>query len=152
MPITPQPGCEVVRCHLNVKAVVAERGGGEETGWSMWNLADLWLEADPHAVWVTPDGERIDVTPDPHGETRRLFLPDSEIKFEGYPIRKQYHPLRSGSEIERAIALNTEAESIFCRYATDSPDAIAPDDLQKIKALKQQVSAIVSRIIVRLGR
>lgn len=65
--------------------VVAERveadGGERILGWQIWQ-GQLLVEAEFHAVWKTPDGELIDITPKPIPLDRILFVADSKAKYE----------------------------------------------------------------------
>ena len=73
-------------CYLNVKRRVAEEGGSILHGWTIWYEPGRFIEAEHHAVWVSPDGRHLDVTPHVDGETRILFLPDPERVWTGCPI------------------------------------------------------------------
>lgn len=50
-------------------------------GWLVWELTGFWLEAVRHAV-VERDGVLVDITPPLDGETRTLFVRDSDWAFD----------------------------------------------------------------------
>lgn len=58
------------------KHIVAHKGK-QLNGWAIWQVADLYIEAEFHAVWQDTDGALIDLTP--HWTTHEsiLFLPES---------------------------------------------------------------------------
>jgi hypothetical protein len=137
--ITPLSGCLPGNCHLNVARLVRERGGSGETGWAIWQYGRLWLEAEFHEIWVTPEGRRLDVTPDADGEVRRLFVPDPSRRFDGYVIPKRYQVLKKSGDVRRAVRSYAEAERIRCRYRVG--EAVAPADVLRILSAQSQASA-----------
>ena len=79
------PGSEIVRlplrgdmkakgCFPNVKARIDKEGGELVIGWCVWQ-ASKFIEAEYHAVWKK-DGELIDLTTKPSGETEIVYFAD----------------------------------------------------------------------------
>jgi hypothetical protein len=64
---TPQAWCEVAQCHANVQQLVHVHGGRGVWGWHFnLNTTDpnqCRVEAVFHAVWESPQGDLIDITP-----------------------------------------------------------------------------------------
>ena len=89
MEVQPEPGSVMNECFDNVSTFVKRRGGTPLLGRTIWNYHDLWLEAEFHSVWKTPDGELTDITPPVDGESVLMFLPDppglSITTTPGYP-------------------------------------------------------------------
>lgn len=52
------------------------------------------VEAEFHAVWVSPEGQYVDITPKPHGEATILFVPDARRTYTGVAIDNVRLPLR----------------------------------------------------------
>lgn len=75
VPVRPAPDGEAGRCCFNVARVIARGGGNEVFGWIVWK-GQLFLTAEFHAIWWPPEGDPLDVTPKPDGETSILFSPD----------------------------------------------------------------------------
>ncbi|MCX0330215.1 SEC-C domain-containing protein [Acinetobacter radioresistens] len=71
-------------CFLLVDENISNHGGERILGWAIWELPGLFIEAEFHAVWKTPEGELIDLNPRPLKTEKILFLPDYEIVYEGY--------------------------------------------------------------------
>ena len=71
-------------CYGNVAECVKKDGGKIEYGWIIWEIPEIYIEAEFHAVWSNHDGEYIDITPKEDGEKKILFLKDNERKFECY--------------------------------------------------------------------
>lgn len=76
----PLRGCDYKRCFVNVDRQVADGGGRLETGWIFWEVEDTCVYTEAHAVWITPQGRRQDITPQKLPPERRiLFLPDERV-------------------------------------------------------------------------
>lgn len=51
------------------------------------------MEAEFHAVWASPTGELIDVTPKNRQVCRVLFLPDNHLVYSGRQVNNVRRPL-----------------------------------------------------------
>jgi hypothetical protein len=63
-------------CNVGVLEKIKADGGTIRFGWNIWEYPGVYLNAEFHAVWVSPAGELIDITPKPDGETRIVFASD----------------------------------------------------------------------------
>jgi hypothetical protein len=59
-----------------VRRKIDRDGGSIQHGWSIWERPGIFIEGIFHAVWISPDGTLIDVTPEVDNEKEILFLPD----------------------------------------------------------------------------
>ena len=50
-------------CFYIVEAQCKEHGGRSVTGWALWELPTLFVEAEFRCVWERPDGTLVDITP-----------------------------------------------------------------------------------------
>jgi hypothetical protein len=76
----PLAGCEINYCFVNVEAQIKKAGGKMETGWAFFELRDVSIHSIAHAIWITLQGRRIDITPWRFSPNRRiLFLPDETV-------------------------------------------------------------------------
>jgi len=57
---------------------VEEQGGAVQHGWALWEWPRVMVEAEFHAVWRSPDGSRLDVTPREDSQQRILFVSHAE--------------------------------------------------------------------------
>ena len=89
VPVRPSVGADFNECFRNVANHIADHAGEIQYGWIIWEKPNLWLNAEFHAVWVSPTGEFIDVTPKVDGEGSILFLPDSKRSFNGPPVENR---------------------------------------------------------------
>ena len=73
--VEPAPDAATGMCHRNVAEYAAVHGGYATFGYAFWKN-DVILMAEFHAVWVSPDGRLIDVTPAAEGERDVCFARD----------------------------------------------------------------------------
>jgi len=76
IPLRPSPTAKELLCVGSVDEVEAAHGGTRVMGWKIWECR-YWFKAVYHAVWQTPEGELVDVTPEP-GEVETLFVVDDK--------------------------------------------------------------------------
>ena len=69
----PKSDCEEGDCFKNVKKYVARLGGLILVGWAITSGKNLYLECEAHAIWQSPDGENIDITPSNENFDKTLF-------------------------------------------------------------------------------
>lgn len=86
LPVKPEPGAIMAECFPNVQAKIASAGGTMLCGWQLWEWPHVLVEAEFHAVWVSPTGEMLDITPKAEAETRILFVPDPQRHYEGVSV------------------------------------------------------------------
>lgn len=77
------PGCRENDCFANVEMVAKARGGKRVLGWAIWELPQVYGEAEFHAVWQDPKGNLYDVNPRQYPAKRVLFLEDPSAIYEG---------------------------------------------------------------------
>lgn len=65
-------------CFYNLPDKVKIDSGRIQYGWTIWENPGLLLEAEFHAVWVSPANDFVDITQKTDGEKQILFLPDSK--------------------------------------------------------------------------
>src|SRR5438552_1876414 len=97
--VKPDPMALPLECFPNVAAKIAQEAGTVEHGWAIWEWPGVFLEAEFHAVWGSPDGKLIDVTPTPDGEKRILYLPDPKRKYQGTSLPNRFLALSSDPRI-----------------------------------------------------
>jgi hypothetical protein len=69
--VRPAPGAELGMCQRNVTEHIKRNGGTLVHVWAIW-ANRLFLMGEFHAVWRSPTGTLVDVTPAAEGETRVL--------------------------------------------------------------------------------
>jgi hypothetical protein len=64
VPVNPPGWAEPEYCTDNVRMMIERHGGRAQSGWRiMESLPHVLLEAEFHVIWISPDGEALDVTP-----------------------------------------------------------------------------------------
>jgi hypothetical protein len=108
VPVRPSPGSKPSECFENVRALVASSGGSAVIGWQMWEWTGVLLEAEFHAVWQSPAGELVDITPKEGAEDKILFFRDESRTYDGIYVDNYRMPLRSDPLIEHFIIASEE--------------------------------------------
>ena len=75
--VSPRLWCRQNECYNNVKRRVKRYGGKRQLGWRIQVVPDplpkYMIEAVHHAIWITEEGEKIDITPQPNSGGRIFF-------------------------------------------------------------------------------
>jgi hypothetical protein len=87
VPVLPAPTADSGMCLRNVEEHVARHGGRRALGWAIWEN-EICLMAEFHCVWVSPDGEVIDITPAEQGESQVVFAFDESYE-AGFDWRRR---------------------------------------------------------------
>lgn len=109
------------RCFFNLPEKVAADGGSIQHGWTIWETPGLLIEGEFHAVWVSADGEYVDITPKRDGEKEILFLPDSERIWTGELVDNVRMPLIDNAITRRSIKSSKERFEIRKRSYDGGP-------------------------------
>lgn len=76
-------------CSDGVHQKILADGGTIVFGWTIWEVPQVFLTAEFHAVWEDASGTLVDITPKPAGETKILFARarrySSEFDFDNRP-------------------------------------------------------------------
>lgn len=93
VPVRSESDANVDDCFINVAHKVERDGGTLLHGWQIWEWISVMIEAEFHAIWVSPIGEHIDITPKKESEERVLFLPDPTRAWNGKFIDNVRQPI-----------------------------------------------------------
>lgn len=111
--VIPEQYSTFNNCFPNVKKTVEKRGGIQIYGWSIWKWTNIFIEAEAHSVWKSPEGILTDVTPHIGGEDRILFLEDKNLKYNGTMIKSIRKPLTSSPLVKEYIELAIKKEDVI---------------------------------------
>jgi hypothetical protein len=103
--VTPEADGEVSFCYQNVERKIARDGGSIQHGWQIWEIPQIWLEAEFHAVWRSPEGDLVDITPKADSSEGILFLPDLHRTYAGKQIFNEYHVISKDPLVNELIAI-----------------------------------------------
>lgn len=110
--VQPEQEAEYRQCFLNVVRKQRQLGGTIQHGWIIWESPGVYLEAEFHAVWVSAEGELIDVTPQPDHEATILFLPDSERVWESRPVPNIRKALRDDPAVHAFVMAGNALDTL----------------------------------------
>jgi len=86
-------GVPTNECFPIVKDRIRTEGGTAVIGWSLWEMPTLFIEAEFHAVWRSPDGSLLDIAPKANPTRRILFLHDPTRTYQGRSVDNIRRPL-----------------------------------------------------------
>jgi hypothetical protein len=101
-----EPGAIINDCFTNIESKIQRDGGSVQYGWAIWYLPGTLMEAEFHAVWLSPEGEPIDITPQSIPCTKILFLPDHRRKYTGRQVDNIRIPLNKNPKVKEFIKLH----------------------------------------------
>ena len=114
----PDPKASPSECFSNVRDQIKTHGGSMQLGWIIWETPDIMLEGMFHAIWSSPEGELVDVTPQMDGEPQILFLPDSAATIqneEGDIVGMRRIPLVDDPLVHEFIRLSDLKDAVKVR-------------------------------------
>ena len=88
VPVRPVPEAKWIHCFDNSVAQASREGGAAVYGWAVWHWPGRWFEAEHHAVWRSPAGELVDVTPQTGEPERVLFVEDPAAPYDPTTFRR----------------------------------------------------------------
>ena len=145
VPYLPDSSAIVNACYQNVEDKVARDGGSAQYGWHFSHkyapgISEVgYLVATHHAVWRSPKGQLIDVTPFHPTQSLRPLNLDGKVYFliddkaepariEGYPVPlpMKYFALNSGKKLKAYLdELSIKEEASCAEYNRQLAEQIA---------------------------
>ncbi|HVU25768.1 MAG TPA: hypothetical protein VHE13_16680 [Opitutus sp.] len=144
----PESGFLPLYCFENSQAKVETSGGSVVLGWTLWEFPRVMIEGEFHAVWRSPDGVLVDVTPRPDGEERILFVPDVSRRYEGLRVDNIRMALSPDPAILELIAANEEMFRVRTRGSRAFTRIEPPDS--EIEPIMRRIWDASGRIKKRL--
>lgn len=112
VPLKPEPGMSAGDCFSNVAHKIARDGGTAEYGRIFVLTPGQAIQTTSHAIWISPSGERVDIThlESGHHQSHVLFAPDPSVR-ERKGASPSYHCLLSADpKVRRIFALEQAIE------------------------------------------
>ena len=104
--VSVAPDAVVNDCFINVANKISRDGGDVQYGWAIWYLPGVLMEAEFHAVWCSPEGVLIDISPRPIKFDKILFVPDPARVYEGQQVNNIRIPLKKDENVREFIQLH----------------------------------------------
>lgn len=105
VPVEPAGEARAQHCFLNVASHVETHGGRVRHGWAIWEWPGVLLQAEFHAVWESPEGRKVDITPRAQPEGRILFLSDPERRYHGRRVDSVMEALYTDELVDDYVKL-----------------------------------------------
>lgn len=102
--VVPEDGTAPNECFDNVAAKILRDGGERIVGWQLWQHPFM-LEAEYHAVWRSPEGSIVDITPKNIRTDHILFVEDRNRPYEGRQLDNLRQNTTANQLIDDFIAL-----------------------------------------------
>lgn len=109
--VTPEPWSRQSCCDLNVAEYIRIHGGQIVCGYRIWSHPPMYIEGERHALWFK-DGVYKDISFNPDGETRVLFVPDTIDKQDTLEQNKDRIRWGQDQKTKQLINFQEEAEGL----------------------------------------
>jgi len=150
VPVRPAPAAKPVYCFDNSVACAEAQGGAAVYGWAIWRWPGRWFEAEHHAVWRSPDGTLLDVTPQAGDPPRVLFLPDPAAPYDPATFRRNIMaPDGDGAAVREYIALVARRGDITDAYWEPGMDVLplfSPEDQRRLDPIDARMAELRAEI------
>lgn len=151
IPVKPQEWSRPMECFPNVEKMVQEYGGQQVNGRAIWQWSNILVEAEAHAVWKSPEGQLIDITPHDYNEEKILFLCDKSMTYDGEQIGNIRLALTGSPLVDELIELSRENEQIMREYEPGTK--IPPTEFQmKLAALGYRKRTLIMQLNRKVDR
>ena len=155
--VRPLQGAPSKECFPIVEDYIRTHSGRSVFGWSLWEMPTLFVEAEFHAVWQSPDGNLLDISPKPKPSERILFLPDPAREYKGRQVNNVRRPLRQDPVVIGFLeSCDNEFEFLNRGARAEQHGEISLEgdeaaEYQQIQMKKAQFSLLMLPLYPRLG-
>jgi hypothetical protein len=144
-----EPGDRDRDCYMNVQNRVDRSGGRMQLGWAVWQHDDLFIEAEPHAVFDPGNGQPwIDCTPHEGAPPEILFIPnDDTYDFNTEVLADNIRvPLRDDPRLARALRLYSEKIKLL--NTVPGVNVMLPTSLAlKVQQIQNEADMLLAEVI-----
>jgi SEC-C motif len=146
-------GARPRECYINVRNQIAKDGGRMQLGWAVWQHSDLFIEAEPHAVYDPSDGKPwVDVTPHDSSQSGKvweiLFIPNDNATYDykstDLPDNVRV-PLRDDHRLLEALKLFSEKTALM--NSVPGIDVYLPQDVaRKVAKIGMRADTLLAEV------
>lgn len=146
VPVKPLPDKPANECFSIVPEHIISNGGEQKFGWSIWHWPHVFVEAEFHAVWKSPKGALIDITPKSDSFGRILFLPDPHRFYDGRQVDNIRKPISNDPLVKKFLDLWEERYREMNKgyLANQHGIIIVPQRVREIDYEVEQLSLILA--------
>ncbi|CRM57587.1 hypothetical protein [Pseudomonas sp. 37 R 15] len=148
----PVFGKPMQECFNIVPEHVVAHGGKQLIGWAIWDVADVYIEAEFHAVWQDVQGNIVDLTPRPIPEQTTLFLPDPRREYCGRQVDNIRRSLVDDIDVTRYLHLASRSFQILNKgdlAYQHGEITLPPRDMRDYRNITKQMMQLQHRICRR---
>lgn len=142
-------------CFSVVDETILKYGGKRIIGWSIWENAGAFIEAEFHAVWQRHDGELQDLNKRPRIYNSILFLPDTKKEYSGVQVDNIRKPLTKDNDVIRLLYLAKRRFEIMNRGERASQYgeiSLTGKELKEMTSLHKEMFRLEIRINNKYGK
>jgi hypothetical protein len=147
--VIAEPGYVFDECFFNVRDKIEKHGGAIQFGWAIWEWISILIEAEFHAVWISPEGELVDVSEKPNNIERILFLPDTQLEYdysiEGFRVNNIRKPIVDHSIIHELIDLMEQRFLLEEKYSKGRIVEIPKDEFLPIERRVGEIALMIQQ-------
>lgn len=143
----PSMGVPENECFPIVSEKVNKEGGRAIIGWTIWERPKLFIEAEFHMVWESPQGELQDIVPRSLPIPRILFLVDHHRHYQERQVDNVRKPLCKDKDVTELLRLFQRTHELL-----NEGDLASQHGLVKAPPEYFQVMAQIAQISLRLDR
>jgi hypothetical protein len=100
-------------CFPCIDQRVASMGGEAVLGWAIWERPKVFIEAEFHAVWKSPEGVLHDIVPRRLPVQRILFLRDPHRRYNGVQVNNFRRALTHNKDVKELIRIFDTAHRLW---------------------------------------
>lgn len=142
-------------CFPIVEEQIAVSGGSMVVGWAIWEWSGVFIEAEFHAVWASPEGQLVDLAPRSLRSSHVVFLPDPSRKYEGRQVDNIRKPLVRDNDLIRFLFIFRRQFEILNKgdlAFQHGPISLPPKALKELQGLQKEGARLQQRLQKRYAR
>jgi len=154
VPCRPLTDAPLNECFSILPEHVASHGGSQVIGWAVWERPGVFIEAEFHAVWCSPDGELMDIVPRARLFDEILFLPDAARPYTGRQVDNMRRALVSDNDVKRFLFLFHRQFEILNTGALATQHgliSLPKRAAKELEGLQKELGRLQNRINKRYG-
>lgn len=140
--VCPEDVAEANDCFVNVENKMKKDGGKVQYGWAIWYLPGILMEAEFHAVWLSPDGEYIDISPRQIQFDEIMFLPDPNRAYTGKQVDNVRIPLNKNPKVKEYIRLFEEKFRVMNEGDLAKQHGLVAVSPEKIRPILERIAEL----------
>jgi len=148
--VSPRADSKINDCFHTVRQQVAEHGGSIQHGWTIWESPGIYLEAEFHAVWRSPDGRLLDVSRKLEKEQQIVFSADHVRVFSGRRMDNIRMALSNDPRVTELLDIFDWLHAILKEQGKDVPIggeiSLSEDATQQLACLRERANQLLHEL------